>query len=234
MRLTISLLAVLALPATAGCAGRTLDVGTLPPRPEGASAAATAGGAPGTPPIAKNSLHVIVGAGDYEGSCESAEGSVGSGWVGAGLDAQSEFGCPGWPKDRPRISLWVDLTGFLGSAGFQPGTYDIADPSIRDIAVTAQVESQAERPIGSKPAYANYSSSTGNIYATGNAVHAPGASGKVTVTSFVDDYERTNSSFDVTLTDVVLPLVDQVGQPDGASYPTTVTIRSARMTRQPH
>jgi hypothetical protein len=121
------------------------------------------------------------------------------------------------------------FTGFLPSQGFLPGTYDLSDPERKNLVVTFEVSGQGEVPVGQPEPYSRYSSSmtvdgAGSTY---DSTPAAGASGKVTVAQYKPSQVVPSAAYDITLLNVVLPVLVKGGQNN--TFPSTVTIQSAHI-----
>jgi hypothetical protein len=221
MKLASLALATMSFFVMLGCAGKTIDVGSAANGAEPSDAAAT------PPPV----TIVLAGTTYQPPVCGAGGGFTDEDWVGPSFTAATESDCP-WPATNP--SFWIDvlLRGFLASAGFPPGTYDLADPKLANLAVNVEAASQAEAPVGGpRRPYATYSSSAAacSLGANGPPVPGPGVSGKVTIGRYqtvTNAFGEPSTVYDVTLSDVVLSICQGA---DATGFPPTVAIPYAHL-----
>jgi hypothetical protein len=191
----------------------------------GALASAPTAAPTGTP----STFSIVLDGKDYEYSCPSGTGSFGPDWQGPGLDAitQNSGSSCAWPKENPRLTVDVLFTGFVPSVGFTAGTYDVS--KAENLVVTAEAASQSEAAVGTPVAYATYSSSStiDSAGSRGPSTPSPAASGTVIVTRYQPSQNGLGADYDVTLTNVILPV--HAANP---SFPATLTIRSAHLVSQ--
>jgi hypothetical protein len=222
-----SLLALLA----SGCAGKTVDVGDVGKAAQRATGDADPTTTPATT-LQPTATTIVLGDQTYNPpTCAVSESEMSDGWVGPTFSAVSGSTCS-WPLDKPELMIEVLLRGFLESAGFTPGTYDLADPKLANLVIVLSTHSQNELPVGQSQPYARYSSSaTADDAAAGAAVKpAAGVSGKVTIGQFQanpNDYS-VPPNYDVTLENVVLPIHHDAGR-DDSGFPGTAKIVFAHL-----
>ncbi len=240
-----SVLASVALPLFAtGCSGAgQVDLGGAAGSAGAgiAGSSATAGasassGSDDSNPLLLSAMTIQLGADHYSYSCNTSSGLYSQNWRGPAIDAiwqpDPASSC-GWPRTKPRLSLYVMFTDFLPSVGLPTATYDLAEPSPQKVVVVFNATSQAEVPVGQgEPPWASYSSSPVDIMddstAAGPNLPASGVSGTLTLAKYGPESVSSGiNDFDVSLSNVVLPMLRSA---DG--YPSSVTIESAHLVNQ--
>jgi hypothetical protein len=217
----VTSLAPLSLLVLLACAGKTIEVGSAA---NGTQSAAPA--VPLAPPVT-----IVLGGDTYQPPlCGAGGGFSDANWSGPTFAASTNPGCE-WPATNPALRIDVLLRGFLTSAGFPAGTYDLADPKLADLAVNFETASQAESPVGGpeRPSV-TYSSAAAacDFGANGPLAPAPGVTGKVTVGRYQTGTSASGAAwtaYDVTLADVVLAICG----PGAEDFPQTVSIPYAHL-----
>jgi hypothetical protein len=123
-----------------------------------------------------------------------------------GVHMLADSTCAVAPTENISLDIWIMFKGVSPGQSFTPGTYDLADNN------TDKMEVVANTFVGSPALTATYSSSTFFSYSPekNDAVvpHPAGVSGTVIVNRFNQATDQDNNIyFDITLSNVVLPIV---------------------------